>query len=96
MFIGFLTFVLIASKNEVSDNAVLTGEKTEVPDNFDVTEEKIRECPDAWIDNRIPGVLEGVKEKRQYFIFDGERKEIDYYDLEWIKENCDIEPQVVY
>jgi len=57
---------------------------------------RIRECPDSWIENRMPGVSDKPDEKRQYFIVDGERKEIEEYDLEWIKQNCDIKPQIVY
>ena len=57
---------------------------------------KIRECPDSWIENRMPSVSDKPSEKKQYFIVNGERKEIKEYDLEWIVENCNITPQVVY
>ncbi len=56
--------------------------------------DKLRICPDEWIENRMPGPNAQV---RQYFIIEGERKEIDAYDLEWIKKNCTVkEPQIVY
>jgi len=61
------------------------------------TKEKIRVCPDTWIENRMPGPPDGLKNtSRQYFIIDGERRELEEFDLKWIKENCDIKPSIVY
>jgi len=57
---------------------------------------KLRVCPDSWIENRMPSVSNTHNEKKQYFIVNGERREIDDYDLDWIKENCNIKPQIVY
>lgn len=58
---------------------------------------KLQSCPDLWIENRMPIVDDKLKSKNnQYFIFDGERKEIEKYDLDWILANCDIKPQIVY
>ena len=55
----------------------------------------IRGCPDEWIENRMPSV-EGDNSERQYFIFDGKRKEIKNYDLDWIKSSCSVKVQYVY
>lgn len=54
-----------------------------------------RECPDEWIEDRMPGA-EGDKTERQYFIFKGERKEIKDYDMGWIESNCSVRVQYVY
>lgn len=55
----------------------------------------LQECPDEWIEDRMP-TIEGYKSDRQYFIFNGQRKEIKNYDLDWIKNNCSIQVQYVY
>lgn len=54
-----------------------------------------KECPNEWIEDRMPSV-EGDSSERQYFIFNGERKEIKNYDLDWIKNNCSVQVQYVY
>lgn len=57
----------------------------------------IRECPDEWIEDRMPSVEnENSATERQYFIFNGERKEIKDYDVDWIKNNCSVEVQYAY
>ncbi len=58
------------------------------------SQDKLRVCPDVWYDNQMPG--EETEEARQYFIIGGERKELESYDIPWIRENCAVnEPQVV-
>lgn len=69
------------------------GDPSSIPEE---KSEKIRICPDSWIENRMPGPPQEINKNRQYFIIDGERREIDDYDLDWIKENCDIKPKIVY
>lgn len=56
---------------------------------------ELRECPNNWIEDRMLG-SEGDNPGRQYFIFDGERKEIKNYDLNWIKSNCSVQVEYVY
>ncbi len=53
-----------------------------------------KDCPDEWIENRMPGLSE--PSAAQYFIIDGERKEIDDFDLPWIKSNCSVQIQYAY
>jgi len=31
----------------------------------------------------------------QYFVQDGERRELSEFDMDWIEENCDIEKSIV-
>lgn len=58
-------------------------------------DEKLKVCPDAWYDNRIPAI--NPSEETQYLIVNGERAEISNYDLDWIRENCEVnEPMAVY
>lgn len=57
---------------------------------------KKRVCPDQWYENRMPFV--GEREFfPQYFVIEGQRAELEDYDVEWIRENCEVnEPQPVY
>ena len=63
----------------------------------------IRECPELWYDNQMPRMYESDEARRkdntptQYLIFNGERKEVEDYDLNWIRENCPVnKPSPVY
>lgn len=64
-------------------------------------EENLRLCPDEWINNQMPcgcngGDCSGCNDaSRQYFIVKGERRELSAFDVDWIKENCNIEPIIV-
>lgn len=50
----------------------------------------IRQCPDVWIQNDMPGITSSSQWPRQYFIIDGERKEIKDYNINWIKLHCSV------
>ncbi len=53
----------------------------------------IQACPDEWIQNNMPGPES--KEVKEYFIYEGQRRELKEFDLDWIKKNCNIKPQIV-
>ena len=62
---------------------------------------KKRVCPEEWFDDQMPRVINDkvpdIREgSSQYFIIGGERKEIKDYDLDWIRDNCTIKPQIIY
>ncbi len=40
----------------------------------------------------MPGIGTNFEE---YYIVNGERKEMKEYDVEWIKKNCNLKPTVV-
>jgi hypothetical protein len=54
-----------------------------------------RSCPDEWYHNRMP-TIQGTVEEDQYFVADGERRELKEYDVDWVRANCAIEVQEVY
>lgn len=57
----------------------------------------IKQCPEEWIINKMPTVNSKNNLPNEYFIIDGERKEIENYDLKWIRNNCKtLEPTIVY
>lgn len=53
---------------------------------------KLRICPDAWIDNQLP--TNGNIDNRQYFIVNNYRRELAEFDVDWIRENCNLEIQI--
>lgn len=55
-------------------------------------------CPDSWIVNRMPRITEQDSSgpPSEYFILDGKRRELDEFDVEWIRANCKISPQEVW
>jgi hypothetical protein len=53
----------------------------------------LQQCPEEWIQNKMPSTDgSGTSE---YFILEGKKHELKEFDLEWIKKNCDIKPQIV-
>ncbi|MEX0932915.1 MAG: hypothetical protein WDZ77_02340 [Candidatus Pacearchaeota archaeon] len=57
---------------------------------------KLKICPDAWYDDQMPTIIGSNNPPSQYFIIDGERRELSEFDVDWIKENCEVnEPTVV-
>lgn len=61
--------------------------------------EKLKVCPDEWIDNQMPGIGiidDDTQKRRMYFILNGKRMEMSEFDIEWVRNNCNIEPQVVF
>ena len=57
--------------------------------------EKIRQCPDEWINNQMPTTGQ-EKSNSEYFIINGQRREVDEFDLDWIQKNCVIKKQTVF
>ncbi len=68
-----------------------TDDVTDVGSKFGL----LKTCPDEWIVNRQP-TIEGTLSNEQYFIFNGERREVDDYNINWIRANCGLEIQEVY
>ena len=63
---------------------------------------KLQICPDAWYKNEMPCVYresqkECEQQRKEYFIIDGERKEIEEVNVEWVRQNCEVNnPEVVH
>jgi purine nucleoside permease len=58
-----------------------------------------RECPEGWYVAPMPAELnlnslEQANEtgRGQYFVVDGDRVEYENMDVEWVKDNCPIDP----
>jgi len=55
----------------------------------------IQACPEEWIQNDMPPIG-GSEEDRQYYILDGERRELEEFDTKWVGKNCNLGKQTVY
>jgi len=57
-------------------------------------------CPDSWILNKMPISPPPGEEyrvlSREYFIVNGERRELIEFDVDWIEDNCGLEKAIVY
>jgi hypothetical protein len=53
----------------------------------------LRVCPEEWIQNKMPST--DAQSANEYFIYEGKRREIKEFDMEWVKKNCTIKPQIV-
>lgn len=56
---------------------------------------KLQQCPEEWIDNQMPST-DLKKSETQYFILNGERRDLYEFDVEWIQKNCSLKKQIVY
>jgi hypothetical protein len=59
---------------------------------LDKSNQLTQTCPEEWIQNRMPGPGTNFEE---YFIIEGQRRELKEFDLEWVKKNCNIKPTIV-
>jgi hypothetical protein len=55
----------------------------------------LRECPDEWIVNKMPGVIDSTS-REEYFIVKGDRQETAKYDYAWVMANCNLQPTEVF
>ena len=56
----------------------------------------LRVCPEEWYDNRMPSTVGSNDAPREYFIYKGVRRELSEFDVNWVKTNCSVKPQIVY
>ena len=59
---------------------------------LDKSNQLTQTCPEEWIQNRMPGPGTNFEE---YFIIEGQRRELKEFDLEWVNKNCNIKPTIV-
>ncbi len=56
----------------------------------------IMECPDEWVINHSPAEITGEagrKTSDEYFLLGGKRKEIDEFSMDYVRENCELQPK---
>jgi len=68
------------------------------PLNTTISKTKLKICPDVLFENKMPQVIDKNQTPKinKYFIINGKREEINNYDLNWIKLNCNVKEQIVY
>jgi len=58
---------------------------------------KLKLCPDELISNQMPRTAgTGDKTPSQYFIMNGERREMKEFNTSWVQKNCNFKKQVVH
>jgi hypothetical protein len=60
----------------------------------DKDQAKIQDCPEQKIVDSMPVI--GPSGPRSYFIYNGERRELEEFDLEWVEAHCQVPVLVVY
>lgn len=62
--------------------------------------QKLQICPDSWTDNQMPCVYKISPSEcgnRESFVVNGEKRNSSEFDLDWIKQNCEIrQPSVAF
>ncbi len=67
--------------------------------NFDFSG-NIKLCPEKWVRDESPCVYnispsECNKEPKDYFIYEGQRRELYEFDLPWIVKSCNLIPEII-
>ncbi|HLN19198.1 MAG TPA: hypothetical protein VK255_03450 [Patescibacteria group bacterium] len=85
--VSFVLFSLVFLAG--CDQKSVAPEKEKSPEKTSA----LKICPDELIDNQMPG--DNSEKNRQYYILDGQRREIDEFDQEWVKNNCQVKKDIV-
>lgn len=58
----------------------------------------LRLCPAEWIVDEMPeiGKPDLNDPPKEYFIYQGVRRDLSEFDVDWVKVNCDVEPSYAY
>lgn len=78
----------------------LTKPPPKTPTSTEIT--RLQICPDKWYKNEQPCLYENSpteckQQQKEYFIVNGEKKEVEKMDVEWVRENCKVnEPEVLH
>ena len=54
----------------------------------------IKDCPEELISNQMP-TLDKSKRNSKYYIYKGERKEINEFDSVWVSKHCKVKVTIV-
>ncbi len=58
---------------------------------------KIRKCPEEWIINAMPTIQSKENQKnKEYFIYKGKSYKKEEFDLDWVKNNCEVKKIIAY
>ena len=56
----------------------------------------LRVCPEQWYGDRMPSIIGSERTNNEYFIYQGKRRELSEFDINWVKTNCQIKPVYAY
>ena len=58
----------------------------------------MQQCPDHWIQDSVPRAYgyKVLELPRSYFVMAGERHEMWEFDMDWVRANCQVQPQNLF
>jgi len=56
----------------------------------------LRFCPDQWVSDQMPSQKFVEPQQRQHFRVNGEFRRLSEFDVDWVKENCNLTISVLY
>ncbi len=80
------------------------AEKSKVDDTINNIHEEVKrtkpdesssDCPDAWYINKMPTYGE-ERTSNEYLMKDGKRYDMSEFDESWLRDYCNMEPQILY
>ncbi|MBL8030355.1 MAG: hypothetical protein JNN11_03845 [Candidatus Doudnabacteria bacterium] len=87
---GSLVWALYNQSVEEEINSLMPGV------NFKLRHKgAMKSCPENWYENKMPGMSDS-SEPNEYYVYKGQRKELSEFDRDWVKNNCELEKEVVY
>lgn len=95
-YFSYLLFISIVisckSKKATSSSNEPSSAGTTAPKT---TNGLIQDCPEELIINGMPSVSTKQQRNNKYYIYKGERREINEFDSIWVKNNCKVKEMFV-
>ncbi|MEI8103400.1 MAG: hypothetical protein WCG84_00645 [Candidatus Moraniibacteriota bacterium] len=89
-----LGYSLLQAKSHFSQQKPQVGPSLQLTGTPTTTLLKV--CPEEWFSNQMPSTIESnTRVSKEYFIYKGVRRELLEFDVDWVKTNCSVKPQVV-
>ncbi len=99
MAVGYFVLPNILFSPQPVHDSSLTPTSTSTLSPITIPENSVsllRVCPEEWYVNRMPSIIGSNDIPNEYFVYKDVRRELSEFDIEWIKINCSVEPQIVY
>lgn len=92
LFFGMLLIVSACKSLQSSSS----NDKPKLDSSITSSTGLIKDCPDERIHNAMPITDSKQPSRKDYYIYKGQRKEIEDFDSLWIIKNCKVLFKVVY
>lgn len=95
LFTYILFVVVFVSCKTKKTNSSTDNSSSEQTNEPKIVNGLIQDCPEELIINGMPSVSPKQKINNRYYIYKGERKEINEFDSVWVKKNCNVKEMFV-